>query len=216
MSNISQEKQNPKIYGAEFRASSVKLALDSDLPIAQTAKDLGINPNTLHTRINKYSQPKVSNKAERNDEHLYDELKRLKKEVVRLTEERDLLKSSGVLCQGTTVKYAWIKQHEAAFSIQSMCRHTSVSRSAYYAWLVRPLTAIEKDDAALIEIISSTFIKSRKSYGTRRLKSTLLERDRSVSRRRIGRLMRTAGLACKTKRKFIVNRHDLTTATVRL
>jgi hypothetical protein len=50
----------------------------------------------------------------------------------------------------------------------------SVSRSAYYAWRVRPLTAIEKDDADLIEIISSTFLKSRKSYGTRRLKSTLL------------------------------------------
>jgi transposase len=29
-----------------------------------------------------------------NDEHLYDELKRLKKEVVRLTEERDLLKKA--------------------------------------------------------------------------------------------------------------------------
>jgi transposase len=91
---MNQEKQKPKIYSAEFRASSVKLALDSELPIAQTAKDLGINPNTLHTWINKYSQPKVPNQAERNDEHLYDELKRLKKEVVRLTEERDLLKKA--------------------------------------------------------------------------------------------------------------------------
>lgn len=91
---MNQEKQKPKIYTAEFRASSVKLALDSDLPIAQTAKDLGINSNTLHTWINKYSQPKESNKAVRNDEHLYDELKRLKKDVVRLTEERDLLKKA--------------------------------------------------------------------------------------------------------------------------
>jgi transposase len=45
---MNQEKQKPKIYSAEFRASSVKLALDSELPIAQTAKDLGINPNTLY------------------------------------------------------------------------------------------------------------------------------------------------------------------------
>lgn len=30
------------------------------------------------------------------DEHLYDELKRLKKEVARLTEERDLLKKAAV------------------------------------------------------------------------------------------------------------------------
>ena len=55
---MNQEKQKAKIYSAEFRESSVKLAIDSDLPIAQTARDLGINPNTLHIWINKYSQPK--------------------------------------------------------------------------------------------------------------------------------------------------------------
>ena len=91
---MNQENRKLKIYSAEFRASSVKLAIDSDLPIAQTAKDLGINPNTLHTWINKYSQPKDQHKAVRTDEHLYDELKRLKKEIVRLTEERDLLKKA--------------------------------------------------------------------------------------------------------------------------
>ena len=91
---MNQEKQKVKLYSAEFRESSVKLAIDSDLPIAQTAKDLGINPNTLHTWINKYSQPKEQNKAVRTDEHLYDELKRLKKEIARLTEERDLLKKA--------------------------------------------------------------------------------------------------------------------------
>jgi len=53
---------------------------------------LGINPNTLHTWINKYSQPKDQNKTLRTDGHLYDELKRLKKENARLTEERGLLK----------------------------------------------------------------------------------------------------------------------------
>jgi transposase-like protein len=36
---MNQEKRKLKIYSAEFRASSVKLAIDSDLPIAQTAKD---------------------------------------------------------------------------------------------------------------------------------------------------------------------------------
>lgn len=87
-------KENPNTYTAEFRASAVKLANESDKPISQVAKDLGINVNTLHTWISKYSRPKESNKAVRTDEHLYDELKRLKKEVARLTEERDLLKKA--------------------------------------------------------------------------------------------------------------------------
>ena len=77
-----------------------------------------------------------------------------------------------------------------------------VSRSAYYAWLGRPQTAIEKDDKELIEAIKNLFQKSPKNYGTRRLKKALIGMNRPVSRRRIDRLMGTAGLACKSKRKF--------------
>jgi len=78
----------------------------------------------------------------------------------------------------------------------------TVSRSAYYAWLKSPQTAAEKDDVELTEVIKTLFKKSRRNYGTRRLKEALIKRDRQVSRRRIGRLMGAAGLACKTKRKF--------------
>ena len=89
---MNQEK--PKVYTAEFRESSVKLATESDKAVAQTARDIGVNENTLHTWINKYSRPVDNIKAVRTDEHLYEELKRLKKEVARLTEERDLLKKA--------------------------------------------------------------------------------------------------------------------------
>ena len=41
---MNQEK--PKTYTAEFRSSAVKLANESDKPITQVAKDLGINVNT--------------------------------------------------------------------------------------------------------------------------------------------------------------------------
>jgi len=89
---MKQEKS--KTYTAEFRASAVKLANESDKPIAQTARDIGVNENTLHTWINKYSRPSGQDKAVRIDDHLYEELKRLKKENARLTEERDLLKKA--------------------------------------------------------------------------------------------------------------------------
>ena len=89
---MNQEK--PKGYTAEFRESSVKLATESDKPVAQTARDIGVNENTLHTWINKYSRPLERDKTVRTDEHLYDELKRLKKENARLIEERDLLKKA--------------------------------------------------------------------------------------------------------------------------
>jgi len=89
---MSEETKKPNSYTSEFKESAVKLAVDSDQPVAATAKDLGLNVNTLHTWIGKYSKPKEI--AERTDEHIYDENKRLKKELVRVTQERDLLKKA--------------------------------------------------------------------------------------------------------------------------
>jgi len=100
------------------------------------------------------------------------------------------------------VKYAWIKQHTDEFSVTIMCRSLSVSRSAYYDWLEHSPTALEKEDAELIEIIKDLFKNSRENYGTRRLKKDLRKKGWHISRRRIARLMRMAGLACKTKRQF--------------
>jgi len=87
---MSEEIKKPNSYTSEYKESAVKLAIESEQPIAATARDLGINVNTLHTWIGKYSKPKQS--AERDDEHIYDENKRLKKELARVTQERDLLK----------------------------------------------------------------------------------------------------------------------------
>jgi len=52
------------------------------------------------------------------------------------------------------------------------------------------------------EMIVQLFIESRKTYGTRRLRSCLYKLGHQVSRRRIGRIMHQAGLICKTKKKF--------------
>lgn len=82
-----------KIYATEFKVSSVKLALESKSSIAQTARELGVNVNTLHTWIHKYSGVKATNIAN-DDNKLHEELKRLKKENHQLTQERDILKKA--------------------------------------------------------------------------------------------------------------------------
>jgi len=88
---MSEEIKKPNSYTSEFKESAVKLAIGADQPIATTARELGINVNTLHTWIGKYSTPKQV--AERGNEHIYDENKRLKKELARVYQERDLLKA---------------------------------------------------------------------------------------------------------------------------
>jgi transposase len=79
-----------KKYPAEFKDRAVKLAVESDQPIAQTARALGSTDNTLHTWIGNYHRTERQEK-EGNDEHLYEELQRLRKENTRLKEERDSL-----------------------------------------------------------------------------------------------------------------------------
>jgi transposase len=84
--------KSPTKYNAEFRASSVKLATDSDQPVSHTAKDLGVNVNTLHTWIHNDLKPNKST-SEKSECH-YEEVKRLKKELSLVKQERDLLKKA--------------------------------------------------------------------------------------------------------------------------
>ena len=87
---MSKKKLNS--YTSEFKESSVKLAVESDLSIAQTANNLGVAISTLHTWIKKYSVG--THKSSQDQEHHFDEIKRLKKELARVTQERDLLKKA--------------------------------------------------------------------------------------------------------------------------
>ena len=87
-------KQLKNNYSAEFRASSVKLALESDQPIAKTARDLGVNTSTLHTWIGNQSNSKESNNMKKNTECHFEEVARLRKELAIVKQERDLLKKA--------------------------------------------------------------------------------------------------------------------------
>lgn len=86
----SQAKEK---YTAEFKENAIKRANESG-NVAETARELGVKPNTLYNWVYQFSQRMTVDQPKRSDEHLYDELKRLKKEVARLTEERDLLKKA--------------------------------------------------------------------------------------------------------------------------
>ena len=81
-----------KIYAPEFRESSVKLAIESKSPITQTARELGVKASTLHTWISKTKGQ--TSAIVKNEDPLHQELKRLKKENIQLTLERDILKKA--------------------------------------------------------------------------------------------------------------------------
>jgi transposase len=81
-------------YSSQFKQDAVKLAVESDKAVAQTARDLGMNPNSLYTWIAKYHQPETPSTKGAGEKHPYEELKRLRRENAQLKEERDILKKA--------------------------------------------------------------------------------------------------------------------------
>jgi transposase len=81
-------------YSSQFKQDAVKLAVESDQSVAQTARDLGVNANSLYTWITKYHQPESPTSKGSGEKHPYDELKRLRREIAQLKEERDILKKA--------------------------------------------------------------------------------------------------------------------------
>jgi len=49
---MSQKKSDS--YTAEFKEVAVRLVVESDQPVTQIARELGVNVNTLHTWISKF------------------------------------------------------------------------------------------------------------------------------------------------------------------
>jgi transposase len=89
---MSNKKYN--YYSSEFKENAVKLALSSEQARHQTAKDLGVKSSTLYNWISIYSRKPSKGTSMKSDEHIYDENKRLKKELLQVKLERDLLKKA--------------------------------------------------------------------------------------------------------------------------
>jgi len=77
-----------------------------------------------------------------------------------------------------------------------------VTRSGYYAWRVRKQSAHRQQDRVLLEAIETAFKDSGGTYGSPRIQRALAERGFAVSRRRVERLMRGAGLRARVARVY--------------
>jgi transposase len=79
-------------YSDEFKEESVKLAQRSGIPVSQTAKELGINAEMLRNWIRQFGAGPDGERRMSPAEH--SEMIRLRRELKRVTEERDILKKA--------------------------------------------------------------------------------------------------------------------------
>jgi putative transposase len=94
-----------------------------------------------------------------------------------------------------------MKANQATFPTARMARLLGVSRTGYYAWLDRPPSARAEADAALLRRIRTVHVTSRQTYGAPRVHAELRARGARHGRKRIARLMRSAGLVGASHRR---------------
>jgi putative transposase len=99
-------------------------------------------------------------------------------------------------------RYRFIAGEKAHHSVVLLCRVLGVAKSAYYAWQRQHVSARARADEQLTGEIKDIFDASRCTYGAPRVHAELRNRGKRVGRKRVARLMRTAGLVGRTPRRF--------------
>ena len=97
------------------------------------------------------------------------------------------------------MKYAFIKQNRAEYSIEIMCRVLEVSRSGYYDWDRRERERRQKE---LLSEITKAHKQSRETYGSPRILRVLKSKGKNVNHKTVESLMKKNNIRAKTKRKF--------------
>ena len=78
-------------YPEEFKIQAVNQVTEKQLPVSEVAARLGVSVHSLYAWIKRYTKPQEQCVQE-DDQSA--ELRRLRAELKRLTEERDILKKA--------------------------------------------------------------------------------------------------------------------------
>ena len=85
-----------------------------------------------------------------------------------------------------------------------MCRVFKISKSSYYHWLKSGPSRRWLENEELLVRIKSIFDYSLKTYGSPRIKEELQAQGFQVSRQRVARIMKAAGIRARIPRRFRV------------
>jgi transposase len=94
---LSLEKRPRKTYTREFKLNAIRLTTERGIPVAQAARDLGINENTLHLWRKEYRADEAGAFPGRGRlKPADDELRQLRRENQTLRDEVKFLKRAAV------------------------------------------------------------------------------------------------------------------------
>jgi putative transposase len=98
--------------------------------------------------------------------------------------------------------YGFIEEHKDQWPVRWLCETLEVSPAAYYAWRQGPRSAGEQRRDALLVEIRAVHAQFKARYGSPRIHKELVARGHGCCVNTVAKLMREAGIAAKTARKF--------------
>jgi len=100
------------------------------------------------------------------------------------------------------MKFRFIAEKVASFSVTAMCEVLGVSTSGFYAWQCRPKSQRARCDEQLGVRIEAAHGVSRGVYGSPRVAEELRAQGQRVSTKRVARIMREKGLQGRRRRRY--------------
>ncbi|HGH7224430.1 TPA: IS3 family transposase [Klebsiella pneumoniae] len=181
-----------KRYPEEFKIEAVKQVVDRGHSVSSVATRLDITTHSLYAWIKKYG-PESSTHKEQSDAQ--SEIRRLQKELKRVTDERDIFKKSrGVLRKAVRLRYAFIRDNTCCWPVRLLCRVLNVHPSGFYSWLQQPHSQRHQADLRLAGQIKQFWLESGCVYGYRKIHLDLRDSGQQCGVNRVWRLMKRVGI----------------------
>ena len=89
----------PRKYPEELLERGVRLALESERPIAHVAADLGVHPETLRKRV-RQAQADSGGRTDLLTTQEREEIRKLRREVFELRRTNEILKAASLFFAG--------------------------------------------------------------------------------------------------------------------
>ncbi len=100
------------------------------------------------------------------------------------------------------MRFAFILAEKAFYPIAVLRRVLDVSRSGFHAWARREPSDREREDRRLEVHVVAIHRESRGTYGSPRITEELRANGQPVGRKRVARLMTSAGIEARPRRRF--------------
>src|SRR3954470_10125665 len=98
--------------------------------------------------------------------------------------------------------YRFIDQHKGQWPVRLLCEALGVSPAGYYAWRHCPRSARQRRRDTLLVEARAIHAEVKARYGSPRIHAELVARGHDCCVNTVAKVMREAGIAAKTARKF--------------